>query len=132
MNIQRLVATVVFAAAVVLTAAIAAGGLSTAALAQSGEANFWLKGAPNNIQGCIAFDPQFTRKHTFHLVNGAASITSPGGINTKLTLVRPDVYQEQIQQGQLNLTIVADLAATPKTLKVSDSRLGCAWSGVKE
>ncbi len=121
MIIQRL-----FAAAVLTST------LSIAALAQSGEANFWLKGAPNNIQGCIAFDPQFTRKHTFHLVDGRASITSPGGLNTDLALVQPDVYQAHVQQGQLNMTIVADLAATPKTLKITDSRLGCAWSAVKQ
>lgn len=128
MTAQRPIAAAIVAAAV-FSGALA---LSTSAFAQSGEANFWLKGSPNNIQGCVAFDPQFTRKHTFHLVNGQASITSPGGINTKLVLVRPDVYQEQVQQGQLNMIIVADLAATPKTLSIKDSKMGCAWSAVKE
>jgi hypothetical protein len=123
MTVQRRIA------AVALTGTLT---LSIAAVAQSGEANFWLKGSPNNITGCIAFDAQFTRKHTFNLVNGQASITSPGGLNTNLTLVRPDVYQTQLQLGQLNMTIVADLASTPKTLTVKDSNLGCAWSAVKE
>ena len=123
MTAQRLIASAILSGAV---------ALSIAAFAQSGEANFWLKGSPNNIQGCIAFDPQFTRKHTFKLVNGQASITSPGGINTDLTLVRPDVYQTQLQLGRLNMIIVADLASTPKTLNVKDSNMGCAWSAVKE
>ncbi len=115
-----------------IAAAVLTGVLSTAALAQTGEANFWLKAASNNIQGCMAFDPQFTRKHVFHLVDGRASVTAPGGINTNLAVVRPEVYQAHLQLGQLNMTIVADLASTPKTLKVTDSRLGCAWSAVKE
>jgi hypothetical protein len=121
MTAHRLIAT----AALIAT-------LPIAAMAQSGEASFWLKGQPNNIQGCIAFDPQFTRKHTFNLVNGQASITSPGGLNTNLTLVRPDVYQTKYQLGRLDLVVVADLASTPKTLTATDANMGCAWSAVKE
>ena len=125
MTAHRLIAT----ATLIATLPIA---LATAVLAQNAEANFWLKGQPNNIQGCIAFDPQFTRKHTFNLVNGQASITSPGGLNTNLTLVRPDVYQTKYQLGRLDAVVVADLASTPKTLTVTDANMGCAWSAVKE
>lgn len=121
MTIHRLIATATLIAA-----------LPIAAQAQNAEANFWLKGKPNNIQGCIAFDPQFTRKHTFNLVNGQASITSAGGINTNLTLVRPDVYQTKVQLGRVDMVVVADLASTPKTLTVTDANMGCAWSAVKE
>jgi hypothetical protein len=109
-----------------------AAGLPFAALAQDGQANFWLKGDANNIQGCIGFDPQFTRKHTFTLTGGQAEVTSPGGINTKLTLVRPNVYETRLQMAGLNMLVTADLAATPKTLTVKDTNMGCAWSAVKE
>ena len=100
--------------------------------AQDMQANFWLKGNPNNITGCISFDSQFTRKHTFTLRNGQAEVTSPGGLNTQLSLVRPGVYQTRLQLGALNMLVTADIASTPKTLTVRDSNLGCAWSAVKE
>jgi hypothetical protein len=40
-------------------------------------------------------------------------VTSAGGINTRMKLVRPDVYETSFVLGQLNLSVVADLAATP-------------------
>jgi len=95
------------------------------------QASFWLKGSPNNIQGCIAFDPQFTREHIFTLTNGQARVTAPGGLNTGLSLVRPGVYQTRLQLGALNLLVTADVASTPNTLTVQDYNLGCAWSAVR-
>ena len=112
--------------------AAAAAWLPPAVLAQDAQATFWLKGSANNIQGCMAFDSQFTRKHTFTLKGGKAEVTSPGGIDTKLSLVRADVYETRIQMGGLNMLVTADLAATPKTLTVKDTNMGCAWSAVKE
>ena len=48
--------------------------LPAAVLAQDGEVKFWLQAAPNNLQGCIAADPQFTREHTFTLKGGQAEV----------------------------------------------------------
>ena len=121
MTITRLVAL----------AAVAAS-IPFASMAQDAEVKFWLKQNPNNITGCIAFDSQLTREHTFILKDGQASITSPGGINTKLALVRPNVYQETVALGRVNALVVADLAATPKKLTVTDANMGCGWSAVKE
>jgi hypothetical protein len=118
-------------ARLVALAAVAAS-LPVASMAQDAEVHFWLKQNPNNITGCIAFDPQFTREHTFILKDGQASITAPGGINTKLALVRPNVYQETLALGRLNVLIVADLASTPKKLTATDSNMGCGWTAVKE
>ena len=112
--------------------AVVAGSIPFASMAQDAEVHFWLKGNPNNITGCIAADPQFTREHTFILKDGQASITSPGGINTKLVMVRPNVYQEKITQGRLDLVVVADLASTPKKLTATDANMGCGWTAVKE
>ena len=114
----------------VALAAVAAS-IPVASMAQDAEVRFWLKQNPNNITGCIGF-PQFTREHTFILKDGQASITSPGGINTKLALVRPNVYQETVALGRVNAVVVADLAATPKKLTVTDANMGCGWSAVKE
>lgn len=110
----------------------AAGFFPVAAAAQESQASFWLKGATNNIQGCIAADSQFTREHTFTVKNGEAEITSPGGVNTKLKLVRPNVYETDYELGRMHLHVVADLAATPKSLTVTNRDMGCKWSAVKE
>ena len=104
--------------------------LPTAASAQS--VNFWLAALPGNVQGCIAADPQFTREHTLTVKDGTAELTSTGGINTKLKQVRPNVYETDFALGRLHVHLVADLAATPKTLNVTEKNLGCKWTAKKE
>jgi hypothetical protein len=106
--------------------------LPAVAVAQDVTAQFRLVAAPNNITGCIAADPQFTRVHTFTVKNGEAELTAPGGINTKMKLEKPNVYATDDNLGRLNLHIVADLAATPPSLTVDDKNLGCKWTAKKE
>ncbi|HEX9327370.1 MAG TPA: hypothetical protein VF915_12680 [Reyranella sp.] len=113
-----------------LACVVLAALLPAAASAQS--VNFWLAAVPGNIQGCIAADPQFTREHTFTVKDGQAEITSPGGINTKLKMVKPNVYETDYQLGRLNLHVVADLSVTPRTLNVTEKNLGCKWTAKKE
>jgi hypothetical protein len=106
--------------------------LASAAFAQSsGQAKFWLAAQPGNIQGCIAADPQFTREHTLTVSDGMAELTSPGGINTKLKMVRPNVYETNYELGRLNLHLLADLSVTPPTLTVTEKNLGCKWMAKK-
>jgi hypothetical protein len=104
--------------------------LPSAASAQS--VNFWLAAVPGNIQGCMSADPQFTREHTFTMKDGQAEITSPGGINTKLKMVKSNVYETDYQLGRLNLHVVADLSVTPRTLNVTEKNLSCKWTAKKE
>jgi hypothetical protein len=106
--------------------------LPVAAVAQDAQVQFWLKGDPKNIQGCIAADPSFTREHTFLLVNGQAEIKSAGGINIKMKPVRANVYRGDFDLGRMNLDVVADLSATPKTLTVTNPDLGCKWTAQRE
>lgn len=103
--------------------------LTGVAVAQS--ATFWLAADPGNIQGCIAADPQFTRQHTFTLEDGEATLTAAGGIHTKMKQVRPNVYETDYALGRMHMHIVADLAATPPTLMVSEKSLGCKWTAKK-
>jgi hypothetical protein len=100
--------------------------LPTMAVAQDLTARFWLAGSPKNVTGCIAFDPQFTLEHTLTIKDGKATLTSPGGINTSLTQVRPGVYEEDNELGGLQLKVVADI--NDKTLTVSDKYIGCWWT----
>jgi hypothetical protein len=104
--------------------------LSSVASAQS--VNFWLAALPGNIQGCIALDPQFTREHTFTLKDGQAELTSPGGVNTKLKMAKPNVYETDYQLGGRHFQVVADLSVTPRTLTVTEKNLGCKWTAKKE
>jgi hypothetical protein len=106
--------------------------LPSLAWPQDRSVDFRLAAAPNNISGCIAADPQFTRVHTFTLKGGQAELTSPGGIQTKLKLERPSVYESDYELGRMNLHLVADLAATPPSLTVTERNLGCKWMGVKQ
>lgn len=94
--------------------------------------SFWLAAVPGNIQGCIALDPQFTREHTFSLKDGQAEITSPGGVNTKLKMAKPNVYETDYQLGGRHFHVVADLSVTPRTLTVTEKNLGCKWTARKE
>ncbi|MGD9884098.1 MAG: hypothetical protein AB7F22_25795 [Reyranella sp.] len=93
---------------------------------------FRLAAAPGNISGCIRADPQFTRVHAFTLKGGQAEVRAPGGIDTKLKLTKPNVYETDYQLGQLHLHVVTDLAATPPSLTVTEKNLGCKWMGVKK
>ena len=106
--------------------------LPAVAVAQDTSVEFRLVAAPNNITGCIAADPQFTRVHSFTVKNGQAELTAPGGINTRMKLEKPNVYATDYNLGQLNLHIVADLAATPPSLTVDDKNLGCKWTAKKQ
>jgi hypothetical protein len=115
-----------------LAAFALAAALPVAASAQSTvQAKFWLAAQPGNIQGCIAADPQFTREHTLTVSDGVAELTTAGGINTKLKMVRPNVYETDYELGRLNLHLIADLSVTPPTLTVTEKYLGCKWSAKK-
>jgi hypothetical protein len=111
-------------------------GLALAALlpalaaAQDASVEFRLVAAPGNITGCIAADPQFTRVHTFTVKGGEAELTAAGGINTRMKLEKPGVYETDYRLGQMNLHVVADLNA--RTLTVTDRNLGCTWTAKKE
>jgi hypothetical protein len=104
--------------------------LPALAMAQDASVEFRLAAAPGNITGCISADPQFTRVHTFTVKGGEAELTAPGGINTRMKLEKPGVYETDYRMGQLNLHVVADLNV--RTLTVTDRNLGCTWTAKKE
>jgi hypothetical protein len=113
---------------------LAAAGFATflpAAASAQESVGFWLAALPGNIQGCIRADPQFTREHVFTLKNGQAEITSAGGVHIRMKPIRANVYEGEYQLAGLHLTFVADLAATPRTLNVSEKNLGCKWTAKK-
>jgi hypothetical protein len=100
--------------------------LPTVVVAQDFTARFWLAGLSKNAVDCMAFDPQFTREHTLTVKDGKATLTSPGGIQTSLKLVKAGVYEEETDFDALQLKVVADI--NDKTLTVSDKYIGCWWT----
>jgi hypothetical protein len=70
--------------------------------------------------------------HTFTIKDGQAEIKASGGLDDKLKLVRPNVYATVIAQAGVHLDVVADLAATPKTLTVTEKNSGCKWHATAE
>lgn len=105
--------------------------LPTLATAQDSVTEFRLAQDPKNIQGCTAFDPSMTRVHTLTIKGGQAEIKSAGGINDKMKLVRPNVYETVFALAGAHLDVVADLGAKPKTLTVTDKNRGCKWLAVQ-
>jgi len=102
--------------------------LPTVASAQDSVTEFRMALNPGSIQGCMTLDSSMTRVHTLTIKDGDASIKSAGGINDKLKMVRPKVYEDTFQLGGARLDIVADLAATPKSLTITNRDLGCKWT----
>jgi hypothetical protein len=98
------------------------------AVAQNFTANFWLQRQSRSAVDCMAFDPQFTREHVLTVRDGQATLTSPGGIQTGLRLVKPGVYEEDTVMDGLQLKMVADI--NNKTLTLSDKYIGCWWTAV--
>ena len=105
--------------------------LPTLATAQDSVTEFRLTQDPKNIQGCVAFDSSMSRVHTLTIKDGQAEIKSAGGIDDKMKLVRPGVYQTVFALAGARLDVVADLSATPKTLTVAEKNRGCKWTAVK-
>ena len=76
------------------------------------------------LGGYLAF--RGSPEHTLTVKDGKATLTSPGGIQTSLKLVKAGVYEEETDFDALQLKVVADI--NDKTLTVSDKYIGCWWT----
>lgn len=83
-----------------------------------------------NPAGCMRFDAALSRVHTFTATRDGASITSAGGITSNMAQTSPGAYAANFSLGSTTLRVVADAASSPKTLTVTEPRLGCRWSAV--
>ena len=104
--------------------------LPQTASAQDSATTFRFAAAPGNIQGCIALDSSFTRVHTVTVKGGVVELKSAGGIDDKMKLARPGVYQTSFQIGGGHIDFVLDANANPKTLTATSRNLGCKWNAV--
>jgi len=83
-----------------------------------------------NPAGCTRFDAALSRVHTFRAAGDTASLTSAGGITSNMTQTSPGVYTTDFSMGGTTLRVVANAASSPKSLTVTEPRLGCRWSAV--
>src|SRR5262245_63112920 len=83
-----------------------------------------------NPAGCTRFDAALSRVHTFRATGDTASVTSAGGISSNMTQTSPGVYTTDFSLGGTTLRVVANAASSPKSLTVTEPRLGCRWSAV--
>jgi hypothetical protein len=83
-----------------------------------------------NPAGCTRFDAALSRVHTLTPTTGGASVTSAGGISSNMTETSPGIYSTNFSLGSTTLQVVANASTSPKTLAVTEPRLGCRWSAV--
>jgi hypothetical protein len=83
-----------------------------------------------NPAGCMRFDAALSRVHTFRATGDTASVTSSGGITSNMTQTSPGIYTTDFSLGGTTLRVVANAASSPKSLTVTEPRLGCRWSAV--
>lgn len=83
-----------------------------------------------NLIGCTRFNTALSRPSVFRDSGDAASITSPGGMTTNMTPTSPGVYAaDYYNWGSVTLRAVVNAASSPKSLTVTEWRLGCRFTG---
>jgi hypothetical protein len=117
-----------FHAAVV--AASLAGLFSVQAAAQDAAIQFRVVATDRNPSACKQFDAALSRVHTFTATGDSASLRSAGGITSNMAQTTPGVYTTNFSLGGTTLNVVADASKSPKTLVVTEPRLGCRWNAV--
>jgi hypothetical protein len=131
-----------FVALATASALIAACSTQQASTPQASAASVAAPGAPivfrlvpdeRNPKACWKYDWPLSRPHTFTETGDTASITSPGGITSKMTQTSPGVYAaDYFTFGNVAHRAVVDAASSPKSLTITESRFfgfNCRFSG---
>ena len=116
------------ARSVLLTAIVTL--LPILASAQDATTRFRVNPDPDNMQACTGYNFGMTGMHTLAIQGGDVGLFTAGGLNTKMTTVRPHVYETHFELGGTRLDAVADLAQ--RTFTVTEKTRGCRWFGVAE
>lgn len=102
----------------------------TAQLTQGVPIEFRLVPASGNPANCQQIDAAMSRVHTVTPMGSDATIRSAGGINDTLKQTSPNIYTTQFQLGRVTLDVVADASKMPRTLSVTEPKLGCRWNAI--
>jgi hypothetical protein len=104
--------------------------VAAAVNAQTAPIEFRVVPAKGNPSGCTNLDASLSRVHTITLMGDKALLKSSGGINDTLKQTSPDIYKTRFSLGGVNLDVVADAGANPRTLQVTEASRGCHWNAV--
>lgn len=107
-----------------------AGLFSTQAAAQDAAIQFRVVATDRNPAACQRFDAALSRDHTLTATGDGASLRSAGGVNSDMAQTTPKVYTTKFSLGGTTLNVVADASKSPKTLTVTEPKLGCRWNAV--
>lgn len=113
-----------------ILAASLAGLFSAQAGAQGTPIEFRVTATDRNPSACQQFDAALSRVHTFTATGDTASLRTAGGITSNMTKTSPNVYTTSFSLGSTTMNVVADASKSPKTLTVTEPRLGCRWNAV--
>ena len=113
-----------------ILAASLAGLFSAQAGAQAAPIEFRVTATDRNPSACQQFDAALSRVHSFTATGDTASVRSAGGVTSNMTQSAPGVYKTNFSLGSTTLNVVADASKSPKTLTVTEPRLGCRWNAV--
>ena len=83
-----------------------------------------------NPSACQQFDAALSRVHTFTPAGATATLRTAGGVTSNMTQTTPGVFTTVLGIGGTNFNVVADTSKSPKTLDVTEPRLGCRWNAV--
>jgi len=120
--------TLKFRAAVMV--ASLAGLFSAEAAAQDAAIQFRVVATDRNPSACKQFDSALSRVHTLTPTGDGASLRSAGGVNSAMKQTTPGVYTTNFSLGGTTLNVVADASKSPKSLTVTEPKLGCRWNAV--
>jgi hypothetical protein len=118
----------VFCASVLATSL--AGMISMQAVAQNAPIEFRVAAGDRNPSSCQRFDSALARVHTLTATANGATLRTAGGVSSNMTQTTPNVFTTTLGIGGTNFNVVADASKSPRTLEVSEPRLGCRWNAV--
>jgi len=107
-----------------------AGLFSAGAVAQDAAIQFRVVAIDRNPSACKQFDSALSRVHTLTPTGDSASLRSAGGVNSAMKQTTPGVYTTNFSLGGTTLNVVADASKSPKSLTVTEPKLGCRWNAV--
>ena len=76
------------------------------------------------------FDSALARVHTLTATANGVTLRTAGGVSSNMTQTTPNVFTTTLGIGGTNFNVVADASKAPKTLEISEPRLGCRWNAV--
>jgi hypothetical protein len=90
-------------------------------------AHFRLAPDGQNGSDCSRLNAVLSRVHTVTVRNGDVELTSAGGIEGRMSELKTGLYRIVFELEGKRVDAVADLAASPVTLTVTERNRPCRW-----